>query len=74
MPSEAKHKPRGTAQPDRRRTRQQGGIDGIHTHATFEPINSLIRPPCSTHALSTAHEHKWQCLKWHTSANGSVCV
>ena len=52
----------GAAQPDRRRTRQRGGIDGIHTHATFEPINSPIRPPCSTHALATAHEHKWQCL------------
>ena len=53
----------GAAQPDRRRTRQQRGIDGIHTHATFEPINSPIRPPYSTHALSTAHEYKWQGLK-----------
>jgi len=55
--------PADAPQPDRRRTRQQGGIDGIHTHATFEPINSPIRPPCSTHALATAHEHKWQGLK-----------
>jgi len=53
----------GAAQPDRKGTRQQGGIDGIHTHATFEPINSPICPPCSTHALATAHEHKWQGLK-----------
>ena len=64
----------GAAQPDRRRTRQQGDIDGIHTHVTSEPRNSPIRPPCGTHALATAHEQKWQCLKWHTSTNGSVCV
>ena len=51
------------AQPDRRRTRQQGGIDGIHTHATFEPINNPIRPPCTTHAVATTHEYKWQGLK-----------
>jgi len=53
----------GAAQPDCRRTRQQGGIDGVHTHETFEPINSPIRPPCSTHAPATTHEHKWQGLK-----------
>jgi len=53
----------GAAQPDRKGTRQQGGIDGIYTHATFEHINSPIRPPCSMHALATAHEHKWQGLK-----------
>ena len=50
----------GAAQPDREGTRQQGGIDGIHTHATFEPINSPICPPCSTHALATGNEGKWQ--------------
>ena len=30
-----------------------------NTHATFEPTNSPIRPPCSTHALATAHASKW---------------
>jgi len=49
----------GAAQPDRKSKRQQGGIDGKHTHATFEPINSPIRPPCSTHALATAHAGTW---------------
>ena len=64
--NEPKYRPRpntslaGAAQHDRKGTRQQGGIDGIHTHATFEPINSPIRPPCSTHALGTAHESTWQ--------------
>jgi len=57
----------GAAQPDRRRTRPQGGIDGIHTHATFEPITSPIRPPSSTHTLATTHEHKWQGLKCKVS-------
>ena len=45
----------GAAQPDRKGTRQQGGIDGVHTHATFEPINSPICPPCSTR-----NEGTWQ--------------
>jgi len=49
----------GAVYPDRKGTRQQGDIDGIHTHATFEPINSLIRPPCSTHALATTHAGTW---------------
>ena len=50
---------RGAAQPDRKGTRQQGGIEGIHTHATSEPINSPISPPCSTHNLGTVHESTW---------------
>ena len=48
------------AQPDRKRTSQHGGIDGIHTHASSEPMNSPKSPACSTHALATAHESKWR--------------
>jgi len=33
-----------------------------NTHATFEPTNSPIRPPCSTYALATAHASKWPSL------------
>jgi len=50
----------GAAQPDRKRTHQHGGIDGIHTHATLEPIDSPICPPCSTHALAQGNEGTWQ--------------
>ena len=57
----------GAAQPDRKGTRHQGVIDGIHTHATFESINSPICPPCSTHALATGNEGTWQGLPCQVS-------
>ena len=40
----------GAPQPNRRRTRQQGGIDGIHTHATF----SAFKQP---HTPTLQHAH-----------------